>query len=236
MAVSIDWGMRVISVPRADMPLIQSSPIEIRELDLDWFRRQLKDLEDGEAGLAYPDTHRHNTEVTIAGLTFARMVEIVNGYTVTFEDGQYAVNMTGANSNVLDALNPNQVSVRSQNSAGLIVTRDGGGTDLTPVLDAISDLDGDVAGVHADVGTVGAAVAGVPQATLDGQEIVPGMSFRLAQRALLAAEAGLVRGATGGAADEWIEMLDALSAAKVRIRALTDQYGNRKQIQIDLGD
>lgn len=41
---------------------------------------------------------------------------------MTFEDGQYAVNLIGANSNIADRVNVNQVSVRSANSAGLVQT------------------------------------------------------------------------------------------------------------------
>lgn len=120
MAVTINWNTKVISVPKADLTLVQASPTEIYELNLNWFRMQLKDLEDSEEGIVFLDTHRHNTEVTLGGLTYARVVEIINGYTVTFEDGQYAVNLVGANSNVGDVINVNQVSVRSYNSAGLI--------------------------------------------------------------------------------------------------------------------
>lgn len=124
MAISIDWAAKIIYVPRADLTLVQSTPIEVRELNLNWFRMQLKDLEDSEIGEVFSDTHRHNTEVTIAGLTLARVIEIINGYTVTFEDGQYAVNLTGANSNVGDMVNVNQVSVRSFNSAGMTSSPD----------------------------------------------------------------------------------------------------------------
>lgn len=120
MAISIDWGNRVIYVPKADLTLIQETPTEIRELNLNTFRLALKDLEDSEEGMCFPDTHRHNTEVSVAGMTLARVIEIINGYTVTFEDGQYAVNLPGANSNVGDVVNVNQVSVRTFNSAGLI--------------------------------------------------------------------------------------------------------------------
>lgn len=119
MAISIDWGARIINIPRADLTLLQSSPTEIRQLDLNEFRLTLRGLEDDPAGMAYPKTHRHNTAVTVGGVTLARVIEIVNGYTVTFEDGQYAVNLVGANSNVGDVVNVNQVSVRSANSAGL---------------------------------------------------------------------------------------------------------------------
>jgi len=120
MAISINWGTKVILVPKADLTLIQSSPTEIREMELNWFRLELKKLEYSIDGISKLDTHKHNTEVTLGGLTFARVIEIINGYTVTFEDGQYAVNLVGANSNVGDKVNVNQVSVRSQNSAGLI--------------------------------------------------------------------------------------------------------------------
>lgn len=122
MATSIDWPNKVISIPRADLTLIQSSPSEIRELNLNDFRLDLKDLEDDEDGMAFIRTHNHNTEVLLGGIVYARVLEIINGYTVTFEDGQYAVNLVGANSNVSDAVNVNQVSVRSANSAGLIAT------------------------------------------------------------------------------------------------------------------
>jgi hypothetical protein len=119
MAITIDWGTRVINVPRADLPVQQASP-EVRTLDLDWFRLQLKELEDDEEGMTFPDTHIHNTEVQIGGITLSRVIEVTNGYTVTFEDGQYSVDCTGANSNIMDVANPNQVSIRSNNSAGLI--------------------------------------------------------------------------------------------------------------------
>lgn len=120
MAISINWKQKIIYVPRADLTLIQELPIEIRELNINWFRLQLKSLEDSEEGMIFPDTHNHNTEVSLGGLTFARVIEIINGYTVTFEDGQYAVNLVGANTNTGDRVNVNQVSVRSSNSAGLI--------------------------------------------------------------------------------------------------------------------
>ena len=122
--ISIDWPNGVINVPKTDLTLIQSTPTEIREMDLNWFRLQLKDLEDTDDGMPFLKTHTHNTEVTLGGLTFARVIEILDPYTVTFEDGQYAVNLVGANSNVGDKTNVNQVSVRSQNSAGLISSPD----------------------------------------------------------------------------------------------------------------
>lgn len=120
MAITIDWTTRIIAVPKADMTLIQSVPTEVRELNLNSFRISLKDIEDNVDGIPNVDTHSHNTEVILSGITYARVLEIINGYTVTFEDDQYAVNLVGANSNVGDNVNVNQVSVRTSNSAGLI--------------------------------------------------------------------------------------------------------------------
>ena len=120
MAISINWPTKVINVPKADMTLVQSTPIEIRELNIDTFRLTLKDLEDDVEGMPFLHTHNHNTTVVVGGTTLARVVEIINGYTITFENGAYAVNLVGANSNIADVLNLNTVSVRAANSAGLI--------------------------------------------------------------------------------------------------------------------
>lgn len=120
MALSVDPLTYVITVPKADLTLIQSVPTEIRELNLNTFRLNLKGWEDEIEGIVQTKTHTHNTEVSLGGLTYARVIEILAPYSITFEDGAYAVNLTGANSNVGDKVNVNQVSVRSANSAGLI--------------------------------------------------------------------------------------------------------------------
>lgn len=117
MAISITWGTKVINIPQADLTYISGNTYE---LDVDVFRMALKGLEDSEDGMCHPDTHIHNTEVVLGGITYARFIEITNGYTITFEDGQYIVNLTGANNNILDVTNLNQVSIRSSNSAGLV--------------------------------------------------------------------------------------------------------------------
>jgi hypothetical protein len=122
--VYVDWANRIIYVPKQVMPAIQLTPTEIRELDTDTFRLSLKDLEDSPEGMPYVDTHRHIAGVTVGGVTLARVVEIINDYTITFEDGQYAVNLTKSNNNIGDRVNVNQVSVRAANSAGLMQTRE----------------------------------------------------------------------------------------------------------------
>ncbi len=117
--VEVNWTTGEIFVPKFKSIVVQTNPLEIRQLNLDEFRLTLKDLEDDADGMSYLDTHQHNTTVTVGGVTLARVIEIINSYTVTFEDGQYAINLVGANSNVSDVVNVNQVSVRSANSAGL---------------------------------------------------------------------------------------------------------------------
>lgn len=119
MAISVNWSTKVINVPKADMTLVQSSPFEIRALNINTFRLKLRDLEDNEEGQPWIITHNHNTTVTVGGVTLARVVEIINGYTVTFENGSYAVNLVGGNSNIADVTNLNSVQVRAANSAGL---------------------------------------------------------------------------------------------------------------------
>lgn len=119
MAISVDPFTNVIYVPKADLTLIQSSP-EVRELDVNTFRLWLRDWEDDEANIYRPKTHTHSTEVALAGLTYARIIEILSPYTVEFEDGQYTINCIGANHNVSDVKVANQVSLIVNNAAGLI--------------------------------------------------------------------------------------------------------------------
>lgn len=124
MAISINWSTKIITIPQSYLTLVSGS---VYELDTDQFRLDLKSLEDDEVGIPHLDTHRHNTEVVLGGVTYSRFIEIINGYTITFEDGMYAVNLVGSNNNIADVANVNQVSIRSQNSAGLITVSSGSG-------------------------------------------------------------------------------------------------------------
>ena len=45
MAISVDWATGIISVPKSYMLLVQAVPTEIRELNIDTFRLDLKDLD-----------------------------------------------------------------------------------------------------------------------------------------------------------------------------------------------
>lgn len=136
MAITIDYATKIIFVPQADLTLISGT---LYELDVDVFRKALNDIADSEEGMWADTTHIHNTEVTVAGTTFARTVEIINGYSVEFENGTYSVRLTGANNNLFDVENgilvQNSVQIIAANSAGLITT-EGAPAGLDPTQDA----------------------------------------------------------------------------------------------------
>lgn len=123
MTVSVDWINKIISVEKTDLTLIQSTPKEIYELELVDFHLILRSLEASSDGMPNDVIHNFISGATLSSIKYADTVEIINDYTITFEDGQYAVNLIGANTNIADATNVNQVSVRPNNSAGLISSR-----------------------------------------------------------------------------------------------------------------
>lgn len=136
MAISIHWPTGVITVPQADLTLLSGSRYQ---LDVNAFRLVLKDLEDSEDGQVWPTTHNHNTELVLSGVTYARSFEIINGYTVEFENGMYSVTCIGANHNIADVKTVNSVSLIIGNSAGMIVA---GGTSTIDIRNALyPDLD-----------------------------------------------------------------------------------------------
>lgn len=101
------------------MTLLQTTPVEVRQLDINQFRKTLNDLMDDPEGIWAPTNHIHTAPLTISGVTLARVVEILSPYTITFEDGSYNVNIVGGNSNIADVNNKNSVGINTANSAGL---------------------------------------------------------------------------------------------------------------------
>lgn len=134
---TITWSTKVIFVPQSFLTSLGGLRYQ---LDVNAFRNALKDIEDSEAGMAYPDTHRHATAAVLSGVTYARQVEIINGYTVTFEStgSPYQVECVGANHNILDVKNVNDVSLVVGNSAGLVVGGGSGGLTAEQALQLAS--------------------------------------------------------------------------------------------------
>lgn len=144
MAVTIDWLTKIITVPTSFMTLVSGTPgtgdmqpnPALYELDVNALRLALKDIEDSE-GMPFLDTHRHNGEVTISGVTYARTFEVINGYTVLFDTSvydHYSVRCVGANHNIADVRRPNSVSLIIGNSAGLITVASGSGLSAQQAL------------------------------------------------------------------------------------------------------
>lgn len=139
MSLSIDWATKVITVPQADLTSLGGG---VYQLNVDTFRLALRALEDDELGIPFLATHTHNTSVTLAGATFARTVEIINGYTVEFEDvgTPYTVKCINANHNIGDVKVVNQVSLIVGNSAGLITVVSGSGVTEQDKADIATEV------------------------------------------------------------------------------------------------
>jgi len=122
MALSLDPDTKVITIPKADLTLITGT---LYELDTNQFRLDVGILLASETYVWMDYAFSHNTEVTVAGTTFARIIEFINGYSIEFEDGSYSVRLAGSNNNIFDVENgilaQNSVQVIAQNSAGLVI-------------------------------------------------------------------------------------------------------------------
>jgi hypothetical protein len=180
------------------------------------FRQAVIALQDDEDGIVFQDAIRHNTEVTIVGLTLARTIEVLNAsnstntdvYAVQFTpDSQWSVRFTGSNNNIFDVENgqliQNQVQVIPNNSAGLQTVSSGSG------LDAAQDTK--LTRIH--------ALLDVIEGTLDHQEVM---------RLLLAAAAGKLDGAN----TTNVTIRDQADS-KDRIDATVDEFGNRTAVSVD---
>ena len=123
--MDIDWPTGVITVYKTDtfMSLAGGS---VYDMDTNNFRLAVLAQEAGEQGMIWPKVFNHNTVVTLGGIEYSRLIEMINGYTITFDDtgGGWVCNLVGSNNNFLDVANLTAVQIRSNNSAGLINVRE----------------------------------------------------------------------------------------------------------------
>jgi len=117
--MTIDWLNRIVYIYKTDMVQIEPPPNEGWKLDVPEFKKAITDRQDDYDGIAYPDIINHYPTVQLGGTVLASVVEIINDYKIVFEDGQYYVLLNGANTNIMEHLILNQVSVRSNNAAGM---------------------------------------------------------------------------------------------------------------------
>ena len=137
MPISINWATKVIAVPQS---FLTANGGASYTLDVNAFRKALKDIEDDSDGMAYPDTHTHNTEATLSGVTYARQFVVTNGYRVAFENTgtPYVVSCVGANHNLADVTNfDGGMSLIIGNSAGLISVAAASAPTAVQIADAV---------------------------------------------------------------------------------------------------
>jgi len=174
MIVSINWPTGVITIPQNQLTFISGSNYA---LDVDAFRLALKDLEDSEEGAVWPDTHRHATASSLSGVVYARQVEILAPYTITFQDvgTPYTVNCTGANHNIADVKNVNQVSLIVGNSAGLISVTSGSGVTAQDKIDIVNMVWNELIANHDIIGSTAKALSTASSGGVDIQALVDGV-------------------------------------------------------------
>ncbi len=139
MALNIDYATFTFSMNRSDFTLISGT---LYDADTYFMWKQIKAWEASEDGIVFPDAQKHGTEVTVAGTTFARTIELLAPYNGTFlPDEQWTARLSKSNNNFFDVengiLNQNQVQVISTNSAGLIVGADGACGDYLQEYDIL---------------------------------------------------------------------------------------------------
>lgn len=209
MAISVNPLTHVISIPRTDLTLDSGT---LYTYNTNTFRLALKSWEASIEGIPHPKTHLHNTEITIAGVTYARTIEVIAPYTVTFEDGQYSVILEGSNNNIWDVgggiLNQNQVQVIPTNSVGLQVVSTGSGlaSDERTKLMSLPD-----------------------EEDIWDEAVETGYSAKQVMRLVAAALAGKV----SGAGTTNIIFRD-LGDSTDRIDATVDENGNRSAVTTDV--
>lgn len=130
MAITIDWPTKTFSVPQSDLTLVSGTLYEM-DTEVD-FRQEVNAIMASEEGICFEDPIIHFTEYTVAGVTYARAIQLTNGYSLTFTpDAQWSVRFVGSNNNLFDIengiLNQNQVQVIPSNSAGLQIVTVGSG-------------------------------------------------------------------------------------------------------------
>lgn len=141
MALSLTPAKAII-IPQADLTFVSGT---LYALDSDAFRKDVMTLLASEDYIWMEEAYVHNTAVAVAGTTYARTLEFINGYTIQFEDtgSQYSVRIEGSNNNIFDVENgilvpTSLVTVIPTNSAGLILNQTGilpG--DIAAIADAV---------------------------------------------------------------------------------------------------
>lgn len=155
--MTVDFPNRIIDVPKTDLTLVGGTlytyPTDSK------FRSDLMAIMDDEEGIVFPQSYKHTAGKLIAGINYARFIQIINSYQVRFEDGQYTVVLEESNNDIWDVgggiLFRNQVQVIPTNSAGLIVVTSGSGITEQDKLDIADRVLDEIIAEHTDAGSLG---------------------------------------------------------------------------------
>ena len=206
MAITVDPATKIITVPQADCDFVSGSLYKLPTKTT--FRAQVISWLASEEGIVFERAIDHNSEYTVFGVTYAPKVEVINGYSVTFTpNSAWTCLLEESNNNIADVeegiLNPNDVTVVPQNSAGLVVTNVGSG------LSAAQDQK--LTEIHGEL-----------------RSIESGEHHSWFMRIFMSALGGLLSGAD----TTNIKMRD-MADTKDRIDATVDADGNRTSITLD---
>jgi len=141
MAVSIDESTKRITITQDYLTPVTGT---LYELNTETFRTDMNALMDSERYMWMDDYARRNAPVSVAGVTLAQSIEIINGYSVEFDDGPgaYSVRLAGSNNNLFDIQNgilvQNLVQVIPTNSAGLVEVNTGA-ADTEKIVQTVED-------------------------------------------------------------------------------------------------
>lgn len=162
MALSIDPATRVITIPKSDLTPVSGT---LYVLNTESFRNAMNALLDDEDYIWMPDWAIRNKPVEVGGVTLAQTIQMINGYSITFDDSggtdAYSVRLEGSNNNLFDIqngiLNQNLVQVIPTNSAGLTYSKQVEDTSFTDARIWYDSIDG-IAGTSYPIGTPGTPV------------------------------------------------------------------------------
>lgn len=115
--LTVDWPTKVITIPQANLTLVSGSRYTY---SVEQFFTDLLETFATEEAMVFEISYENSPPVNVGSIQLARVLQAINNYTWTFEDGEYSVELTAGNTNVFDVINKNNVNVFSANSAGLI--------------------------------------------------------------------------------------------------------------------
>ena len=116
MSLNCHWPTKVITVPKSDLTLVSGTKYSLTVLY--WFQllRELNGTVEGVAETIGAPIY-NNTSPTPAT---PRIIDVINGYTIQFEDGLYSVDIIEGNTNLRDVEIKNSVSVGTNNTTGFV--------------------------------------------------------------------------------------------------------------------